>query len=87
MQMLEKQLQRVLTKKRIEAILGGTDSLTEGAYSSESAYGAVTALPYDTADAESLLTEAGYTKNADGMFEKDGQNIDLKTCILFSKIQ
>lgn len=67
-----------IDKEGIEAILGGTDSLTEGAYSSESAYGAVTALPYDTADAESLLTEAGYTKNADGMFEKDGQPLTLR---------
>jgi peptide/nickel transport system substrate-binding protein len=37
----------------------------------------VTAYPYDPAKAESLLQEAGYTKNAAGIYEKDGAPLHL----------
>lgn len=37
----------------------------------------VTTYPYDVAKAQSLLEEAGYAKNSDGIYEKDGKELSF----------
>ncbi len=50
-----------------------TDSLVPMASWAYAGEGVLTALGYDPDMAEELIQEAGYVKNADGKYEKDGQ--------------
>lgn len=62
-----------VNKDDICTLLSGTASPAVGAFSSESAYGKVTGNAFDPEGAAKLLTDSGYTKNADGFYEKDGK--------------
>ena len=58
-------------KEYMAAFLNGTVSPTAGPYSSESAYGKVKDIPFNTEEAMKLLEGAGYVKNSQGIYEKD----------------
>lgn len=63
--------------KAIEAYLNGTVSSTDGPFDSSLPYGKVTKAPVDIEAAKELLKKDGYTLNADGYYEKDGQVLTL----------
>lgn len=61
----------------IAAYLGGTVSPAVGPFSTATAYGKVTKPAPDVEKAKALLEQDGYTLNAAGLFEKDGQPLTL----------
>lgn len=67
-----------VNKEDICIMLSGTATPAVGAFSTDSAYGDVTGDAYDPEAASKLLEDAGYTKNADGYFEKDGEVLTVK---------
>ncbi len=64
-------------KEAMAAYLNGTVTVATGPFSPDSAYGKVTVPPVDTGKAADVLEEAGCTKNAQGFYEKDGEELDL----------
>lgn len=61
----------------IAQYLGGTVSPAVGPFSAATAYGKVTKPAPDVEKAGMLLEQDGYTRNADGLYEKDGQPLTL----------
>ena len=64
----------------IAAYLGGTVSAAVGPFSAAAPYGQVTKPAPDAAAAQAALEAAGYTRNASGMYEKDGKVLTLNIC-------
>ncbi|MBR5070902.1 MAG: ABC transporter substrate-binding protein [Oscillospiraceae bacterium] len=60
--------------------LGGTTSAAVGPFGASAPYGKVTKPAVDTAAAEAALQADGYTKNSDGMYEKNGKPLTIKVC-------
>ncbi len=65
-------------KDKIAAYLSGTVSPAVGPFSVNAPYGQVQVPAVDTEKAESLLQADGYTKAADGFYEKDGQKLSIR---------
>ncbi|MGI6307738.1 MAG: ABC transporter substrate-binding protein [Dethiobacteria bacterium] len=61
----------------VSTLLAGLVSPTIGAFSPDTAYGGVTKHGYDPDGAKKLIEGLGYTLNAEGYYEKDGQEIVL----------
>ena len=68
----------IIDKKAISDFLEGVTTPADTPYVPGAAYGKAKGHTVDVAKAESLLTEDGYTKNASGIFEKDGKPLTLK---------
>jgi len=64
----------------IAAYLGGTVSAAVGPFSASAPYGQVTKPAPDPAAAKALLEKAGYTLNADSIYEKDGKPLEVNIC-------
>ena len=60
--------------------LGGTVSPATGPFTTAAPYGQAIKPAPDAAAAQAALEAAGYTQNADGMYEKDGQVLTLNIC-------
>lgn len=60
------------------SLLAGLASPTVGAYGIDTAYGNVEKHGYDPEKAKELIESLGYTLNADGYYEKDGEIIELQ---------
>ncbi|NLV21294.1 MAG: ABC transporter substrate-binding protein [Syntrophomonadaceae bacterium] len=67
-------------KDAIAAYLNGTVSPAVGPFGTATPYGKVTVPAVDTEKAKGLLEADGYTLNADGIYEKDGQPLSLNIC-------
>ena len=67
-------------KDAIAEYLKGTVSPAHSPYPDSTAYSKVTIPSADTAKAKEVLEAAGYTLNADGIYEKDGQPLRLNIC-------
>lgn len=70
----------VVDSDEIAGFLGGAVTPTAGPFNEVAAYGKAEKQGVDTEKAKSLIEEAGYTLNADGMYEKDGEPLSLKIC-------
>ena len=70
----------IIDKDAIADYLNGTTSAAVGPFSTAAAYGNVTGPEVDVAAAQALLEEDGYTLNASGIYEKDGQPLQLNIC-------
>ena len=70
----------IIDKDAIAEFLNGTISAAVGPFSTAAAYGQVTGPVVDVAAAQALLEADGYTLNADGFYEKDGQPLRLNIC-------
>lgn len=68
---------KIVDKEAIASYLDGTVSVTDGPFAETSAYGKVTAPTPDVEAAQQALEADGYVKNADGYYEKDGEELDL----------
>ena len=64
----------------IAAFLNGTVSAAVGPFNTNAPYGKVTKPAPDPAKAQQLIEKAGYTRNANGFYEKDGQELCLNIC-------
>ena len=64
----------------IAAYLGGTVSAAVGPFSASAPYGQVKKPAPDAAAAKALLEADGYALNASGIYEKDGQPLELTIC-------
>lgn len=64
-------------KEAIAQYLQGTVSAATAPYPSSTAYAKVNIPAVDTAKATELLEADGYTKNADGIYEKDGKPLQI----------
>lgn len=70
-----------IDKEAIAAFLNGTVAATASPYKSEAAYGKANGQARIPADqAKALIEQAGYTMGADGFYQKDGQQLNLKIC-------
>ena len=69
----------------IAAFLGGTVSPAMGPFGAGAPYGKVTKPKVDTAAAKAALEADGYTLNADGMYEKNGQVLTLHICFYYAR--
>jgi len=67
-------------KDAIAEYLQGTVSPAHSPYPDSTAYSNVTIPAVDTARAKELLEADGYTLNADGIYEKDGQPLKINIC-------
>lgn len=72
-------------KEAIASYLQGTVSPAAGPFGTGSAYGKVSVPAVDTEKAVSCLEEAGYTKNAQGFYEKNGQELNLNIAYYASR--
>lgn len=68
---------KIVDKEAIVSYLDGTVSVTDGPFAESSAYGKATAPTPDVEGAQQALEADGYRKNADGYYEKDGEELDL----------
>ncbi len=66
-----------IDKEAIASYLEGTVTAATAPFPSSAAYSKVSIPAVDTEKAKTLLEEDGYTLNADGIYEKDGQPIKL----------
>jgi peptide/nickel transport system substrate-binding protein len=64
-------------KDAIAGYLSGTVSPAVGPFNANAAYGKVTVPAVDTAKAKEVLEADGYTLNADGFYEKDGEKLTI----------
>lgn len=64
----------------IAEYLGGTVSPAVGPFGPSAPYGQVTKPAVDTAMAKEAIEADGYTLNADGYYEKDGEVLTVKIC-------
>lgn len=64
-------------KEAIADYLKGTVTAANSPYPDSTAYSHVTIPTVDTAKAKKLLEDDGYTLNADGIYEKDGQPLKI----------
>ena len=64
-------------KDAIAGYLAGTVSPAVGPFNANAAYGKVTVPAVDTAKAKEVLEADGYTLNADGFYEKDGEKLTI----------
>ena len=69
----------------IAAYLGGTVSPAVGPFGASAPYGQVTKPAVDTAAAEAALQADGYTKNANGFYEKDGKVLSVNICYYYAR--
>ena len=67
-------------KDAIAAYLEGTVSAASAPFPSTAPYAKVNIPAVDTAKAVELLEADGYTKNADGIYEKDGKPLKINIC-------
>ncbi|MCR4998632.1 MAG: ABC transporter substrate-binding protein [Lachnospiraceae bacterium] len=67
-------------KDAVASYLSGTVSAAVGPFGTNTAYGKVTGPVVDTAKAVELIEADGYTKGADGFYEKDGQKLTVNIC-------
>jgi peptide/nickel transport system substrate-binding protein len=67
-------------KDAIAAYLKGTVSAASAPFPSTAPYAQVNIPAVDTAKAVELLEADGYTKNADGIYEKDGKPLKINIC-------
>ena len=67
-------------KDAIAAYLKGTVSAASAPFPSTAPYAKVNIPAVDTAKAVELLEADGYTKNADGIYEKDGKPLKINIC-------
>ena len=67
-------------KDAIAAYLEGTVSVASAPFPSTAPYAKVNIPAVDTAKAVELLEADGYTKNADGIYEKDGKPLKINIC-------
>ncbi len=67
-------------KDAIAEYLKGTVSPAHSPYPDSTAYSKVTIPAVDTAKAKEVLEAAGYTLNAEGIYEKDGKPLKLNIC-------
>lgn len=67
-------------KDAIAAYLEGTVSAASAPFPSTAPYAQVNIPAVDTAKAVELLEADGYTKNADGIYEKDGKPLKINIC-------
>lgn len=67
-------------KDAIAEYLKGTVSPAHSPYPDSTAYSKVSIPAVDTAKAKELLEADGYTLNADGIYEKDGQPLKINIC-------
>ncbi len=65
-------------KQALQSFLGSGMRPTEGPFSDTAAYGKAKAAAFDPAQAQKLLEEANYVKNAEGIYEKDGKALRLQ---------
>ena len=73
-------INRTVDNQAIADYLGGTVSPAVGPFSASAPYGKVTKPSVDTAAAKAAIEADGYTLNADGFYEKDGQVLNVKVC-------
>ena len=73
-------INHVVDSEEIAGFLGGSVSPTAGPFNEVASYGKAEKPEVDIEKAKALLEEAGYTVNADGMYEKDGEVLNLKIC-------
>ena len=66
-----------IDKQSISDFLEGVTSVAETPYLPSTTYSKAKGVSLDTAKAQSLLEEDGYTKNSSGMYEKDGKPLTL----------
>ncbi len=66
-----------IDKDKIAEYLKGTVSAAHSPYPDSTAYSKVTIPSVDTDKAKKILEDDGYTLNADGIYEKDGQPLKL----------
>lgn len=64
----------------IAAFLNGTVTAAVGPFGTSAPYGKVTKPAPDTAKAIELIEGEGYTLNASGIYEKDGEELRLNIC-------
>ena len=82
---VRKAINLTVDNEAIAAYLGGTTSPAVGPFSASAPYGKVTKPAVDTAAAEAALQADGYTKNADGFYEKDGKVLTVKISYYFAR--
>lgn len=74
---IRKAINLTVDAKNIETFLSGTVTAATGPFSANAAYGKVTKPAVDTQAAIALIQQDGYSKNANGYFEKDGAELTL----------
>ncbi|RDU24934.1 ABC transporter substrate-binding protein [Anaerosacchariphilus polymeriproducens] len=74
---VRKAINLTIDTKAIETYLNGTVTSTDGPFDSSAPYGKVTKEPVDIEAAKALLEKDGYSLNADGYYEKDGQVLTI----------
>lgn len=67
----------IVDKDMMASFLGGTTSPAVGPFKPDAPYGQVTVPAVDVEKAKELIEADGYTLNADGMYEKDGEVLTL----------
>jgi peptide/nickel transport system substrate-binding protein len=67
-----------INKEEIAQLLKGLAVPTQGAFGMDTAYGRVSATSYDVSEAKALLEAEGYTLNANGYYEKNGEVLSLE---------
>lgn len=75
---VRKAINLTVDNEKITEYLGGVMVSTMGPFSSNTPYGKVNKEKIDTEKAVMTLEEAGYTKNSNGYFEKDGKQISVR---------
>ena len=71
---------RAVSADNFVTVMGGLVEPAAGPFLSDTAFGKVQAPEHSTEAAAEILAAAGYEKNGDGIFEKDGQALVLRLC-------
>ena len=82
---IRKAINLTVDSAAIEAYLGGTVSATVGPFNETAAYGVAEKPAVDPEAAKELVEEEGYTMNADGYYEKDGEVLTLNIAYYASR--
>lgn len=72
-------------KEAIASFLQGTVTAAKGPFAESSAYGKVTVPAVDLEKAKASLEGAGYVRNGNGFYEKDGKELDLNIAYYASR--
>lgn len=66
-----------IDKENIKSFLGDSYSVTSSPFNKNSKYGIAKDIKFDLASSNKSLEEAGYIKNKNGIYEKDGKSLNI----------